>query len=165
MDDAVQPHEAGTTPLPHRRRRRVPTWALAAGAFALGVCVGLVVSWLMSPKIVAQLRPTTEAVIPIPMEGVAFDPATVVQYEDTDLARVWSAQSHEGLECLFAIVGGEEWGYACAPGELDPTVDFTIDDGSRYTSEMLDVPSGSLVRVVLRDDVVEVWIAATAEVD
>lgn len=147
---------------PGRRRRRVPVGAVVGAAAVVGMGLGLVVPWLMAPKVVAQLHPSSQTGLPFPFgdDFVPIDPTTLVRYDDFDRARVWSADNEDGRKCLF-VAGELQWANGCVAGELEPTVDIDVSEGTESVG-FLGLPSGSLVRLVLRGDVVDVWIAETA---
>lgn len=161
MDAPADPHDTHAAVAPGRWRQRARAAALIAGVMALGVGAGLALGWMMEPKAAAQLRPTALGPDEFAFELIAIDPPTLVRYEDSDIARAWSATSAEGLECLFVIAGEEWFRYSCAAGELDPTVDFSVIEGAEG-ADAVGLPLGSLLRFVLRDGVVDVWIAKTS---
>ena len=161
MDAPADPHDTHAAVAPGRWRQRAWAAALIAGVMALGVGAGLALGWMMEPKAAAQLRPTALGPDEFAFELIAIDPTTLVRYEDSDTARAWSAISAEGLECLFVIAGEEWFRYSCVAGELDPTVDFSVIEGAEG-ADAVGLPLGSLLRFVLHDGVVDVWIAKTS---
>jgi hypothetical protein len=161
MDASAEPHDTQAVLAPGRWRRRARAAGLLAASMMVGVAVGLTLPWMTAPRAEAQLRPTAVIKDELPFEAVAVDPTTLVQYEDSEMVRAWSAESTQGLECLFVVVAEEWWGYACAPGKLDPTVNFSVIEGVDG-ADAAHLPVGSLLRCVLRDGVVEVWIAETS---
>jgi hypothetical protein len=50
----------------------------------------------------------------------------------------------------------------CAPEPLDPVADIQFYSGMRPV-DGLELPNGSVVRFILRNDVIEVWVAETLE--
>ncbi|MET0781985.1 MAG: hypothetical protein ABWZ16_10730 [Microbacterium sp.] len=159
---AATPLGGSVTPATARRRRMVPAWALVAGAAVAGILVGLVAPQVSAPKVVAQLRPTAESDVEFPFELTVIDPTMLVRYDDFDAANVWALDSEDGRECLFVSVSLEWLDATCTPGDLDATVDINVGEGTEFAG-FLDLPSGSLVRFVLREDVVEVFVAEGAE--
>ncbi|SFS07023.1 hypothetical protein SAMN04487846_2181 [Microbacterium sp. cf046] len=140
---------------------RIPAWSLIAGAAAIGLLVGVLGSALSAPRAVAQLRPMTPAE-PFTFDWYDIDRDTLVQYDDYGEVQVWTADSVAGIPCLFVAVGAEWVSMGCAPGELDPTVDLNIFTGMPAL-DVLDLPPGSVVRFVLRGEVVSVWTAEPTE--
>jgi hypothetical protein len=161
MDASAEPHDTQAVLAPRRWRRRAWAAGLLAASMTVGVFVGLALPWMTAPKAEAQLRPTAVIKDEFPFEAVAIDPSTLVQYEDSEMARAWSAESVQGVECLFVVVAQEWWDYGCAPGKLDPTVNFSVIEGVDGAAAA-HLPVGSLLRFVLHNGVVEVWIAETS---
>ncbi len=144
--------------------RRTPVWAYIAVAACIGLGVGLAMPALAPPHPVATLRQAP------PADGVELDfdmygiPAeSPVRYEPFRDLGVWSAVTEQGSTCVVITAGDEEWMAAgCAPAPLNPTADITYYPGMRGI-EGLELSDGSVVRFILRGDVMEVWLAETDE--
>ncbi len=139
-------------------------WAYVTAAAAAGLFVGLALPALTPPHPIATLRPAPAA------DGAALDfdrfgiPAeSSMRYEPFRDLEVWSADTEQGSTCLVVTAADAEWMAAgCAPEPLQPTADITYYPGIRQI-EGLELADGSVVRFVLRDDVIEVWLAETDE--
>lgn len=143
--------------------RRVPVWAVAVGTAAIGLVVGLTVPALMSPHPTTTLHPAPieGAELDFQMYGIEAD--APVRYQSFHDLEVWSAETEQGSVCIVVTTASAEWMAAgCAPEPLIPTADINIYPGIRPI-DGLELSDGSVVRFVLRDDVMEVWIAETAE--
>jgi hypothetical protein len=154
-------HDPGQ-PAPRRWWRTIPAWSLVACGAIVGLLVGLIVPALMAPQTVAQLRPASVGDAAFPFDWYVVDRDTLVKYENYGDVEVWTATNEQGIPCLFVSVGQEWLSTGCAPGELDPTVDLNIFDGMPAAT-ILDLPTGSVLRFILRGDVVGVWLAEVAE--
>jgi hypothetical protein len=65
--------------------------------------------------------------------------------------------------CIVVTTATSEWMAAgCAPEPLDPVADINFYTEMREI-DGLDLPPGSIVRFILRGDVMEVWIAETVQ--
>jgi hypothetical protein len=143
--------------------RRVPLWAYIAGALVVGLVVGLVVPTLLPPHPVTTLQqaPIEGAVLDFQMYGIQAD--APIRYQPFHDLEVWSARTEQGSTCIVVTTAAAEWMAAgCAPEPLNPTADITFYSGMRPI-DGLELPNGSVVRLTLRDDVIEVWIAETLE--
>ena len=154
-----------TTPAPRRAAwRRVPAIAYIAGAAVLGLGAGLAVPALSPPHPVATLRaspPADGAQLDFGMYGIPAESA--MRYESFRNLEVWSAETQQGSVCVVVTTREGEWMAAgCAPAPLNPTADITYYPGMRGI-DGLELADGSVVRFVLRDDVMEVWLAETDE--
>jgi hypothetical protein len=146
------------------RRRRIPIWAYIAVAAGLGLGAGLAMPALTPPHPVATLRQAP------PADGVELDfdmygiPAeSPMRYEPFRDLEVWSAETEQGSTCVVITADDAEWMAAgCAPAPLNPTADITYYPGMRGI-EGLELADGSVVRFILRGDVMEVWLAETDE--
>lgn len=160
--DPRQTRDAAEHPRP--RWGRVPVWAYVTAAAAGGLCLGLAVPALTPPHPIATLRAAPAA------DGAALDfgmfgiPAeSSMRYEPFRDLEVWSADTEQGSTCLVVTAGDAEWMAAgCAPAPLQPTADITFSSGIRQI-DGLDLADGSVLRFVLRDGVIEVWLAETDE--
>jgi hypothetical protein len=143
--------------------RRVPLVALIAAAGALGLAVGFIAPMLGSPGPVTTLEraPIDGAPLDFGMYGVRAE--SPVRYEPFHNLEVWSAQTPQGSTCIVVASDTGEWvTTGCAPEPLQPTADVTFFEGMR-SIDGLELPDGSLLRFVLRDDVMEIWIAETVQ--
>ena len=161
--DAGPGEEAAPTPVNQRGGwRRVPVWAYIAVAALIGLGVGLAVPALTSPRPVAILRPVpfVDGVEPdFRMYGMPAE--SPVRYQPFHGLEVWSAATEEGSDCVAVTTADGEWMTAgCAPEPLTATADISLYPGMRQI-EGLELADGSVVRFILRDDVMEVWIAET----
>ena len=157
--------EAPPSVVATRRRwwRSAGAWAVIAGAAVIGILVGLIAPVLVQPQAVAQLRPTTsDRPADFPFDWYVIDDETVVRFESYREIDVWTAENEQGVPCLFVSFGLGWLETGCAPGNLDPTVEVNTNDEQPALAE-LGLPPGSLLRFVLRDDVVGVWVAETRE--
>ena len=148
-----------------RRRwwHSVPAWTVVVGGAVVGILVGLIAPVLMQPQAVAHLRPTTsDRPADFPFDWYVIDEETLVRFESYREIDVWTAENEQGVSCLFVSFGMGWLENGCAPGNLDPTVDVNTFDGQPALAE-LGLPRGSLLRFVLRDDVVRVWVAEARE--
>ena len=145
------------------RWRRVPLWAYIVGALVVGLIVGLAVPTLLPPHPVTTLEraPIEGAVLDFQMYGIQAD--SPVRYQPFHDLEVWSARTEQGSTCIVVTSAEAEWMAAgCAPEPLNPTADISFYPGMRPI-DGLDLPNGSVVRLILRGDVIEVWIAETLE--
>ncbi len=165
-DEPVAEGDDTGTPAPPPRRawwRRVPVGAIVGVAAVVGLAVGLAVPGLSAPRPVATLQqaPIDGAELDFEMYGIQSD--SPVRYEPYRDLEVWSAQTEQGSTCIVVTTATSEWMAAgCAPEPLDPVADITFYSEMREI-DGLDLPPGSIVRFVLRDDVIEVWIAETMQ--
>ncbi|WP_091706855.1 hypothetical protein [Microbacterium sp. cf046] len=146
-----------------RRRRRTPLWAFAAGAALVGLGLGWAIPSLVPPhpQTVLQVAPATGA--PQNFELYGLEAVAPVRYDPYHELEVWSSITPTGAVCLLITANTGEWITAgCAAGDIDPIADFTVYAGMR-TIEGLDLPVGSLVRFMLSDGAVEVWIDRSEE--
>lgn len=158
-----EPLASGASAAPRAGWRRVPLWAYILSALALGVLIGAIVPSLTSPHPVTTLQQ-------IPIEGKPLDfqmygvrAASPVRYESFHDLEVWSARTTQGSTCIVVANDAGEWvATGCAPEPLTPSADVMFYEGMRPI-DGLDLPDGSLLRFVLREDVMEIWIAETAE--
>lgn len=143
--------------------RRLPTWAFVAVAAAVGLAVGLVLPALMPPRPVATLRPAPLDSAELDFQMYGIQAVSPVRYEPFHDLEVWSAETRQGSMCIVVTTNTAEWMTAgCAPEPLKPSADITYYPGMRPI-DGLELPDGSVVRFILRDDVMEVWIAETTE--
>ena len=143
--------------------RRIPIWAFVAVAAAIGLAVGLLVPALMTPHPVATLRPAPLDSAELDFQMYGIQAISPVRYQPFHDLEVWSAETRQGSMCIVVTTGSGEWVTAgCAPEPLRPSADVTFYQGMRPIAG-LDFPEGSVVRFILRDDVMEVWIAETTE--
>jgi hypothetical protein len=143
--------------------RRLPTWAFVAGAAAVGLAVGLVLPALMPPHPVATLRPAPLDSAELDFQMYGIQAVSPVRYEPFHDLEVWSAETRQGSMCIVVTTDTAEWMTAgCAPEPLKPSADITYYPGMRPI-DGLELPDGSVVRFIMRDDVMEVWIAETTE--
>jgi hypothetical protein len=124
---------------------------------------------LAAPALTSQHPVTTLRAVPL-ADGVVLDfrmygiPAeSPVRYQAYHGLDVWSATTDEGSVCVVVTTGAGEWMAAgCAPEPLTATADISFSPGMRQI-EGLELSDGSVVRFILRGEVMEVWIAETDE--
>lgn len=142
--------------------------AVGAAALAVGLAVGLGIPPLATPQpnYTVALDPDapvdpTEAWILQAQRALDVLPGSLRQYEQIEGVTMWTGENSVGSRCLI-VVWGELWGNGgCAPGGLDPIVDFRSNpDIPMPLAATLD--PGSLVRFIARGDVVEIWIREPA---
>ncbi len=142
--------------------RRVP-WAYIVGALAVGLIAGLALTTLLPPHPVTTLQraPIEGAVLDFQMYGIQAD--SPVRYQPFHDLEVWSARTEQGSTCIVVTTAAGEWMAAgCAPEPLDPVADIQFYSGMRPV-DGLELPNGSVVRFMLRGDVIEVSVAETLE--
>lgn len=159
--DAAAPTPGGDAP--RRWWRRIPLWAYIAGALAVGLALGLVVPPLLPPHPTTTLQRVAVEGAPLDFQMYGIPASSPVRYESFHNLEVWSAQTAEGSTCIVVTTDAGEWiGAGCAPEPLDAIADVTFFAGMRPI-DGLDLPEGSVVRFIVRGDVMEVWIAQTVE--
>ncbi|MET0781986.1 MAG: hypothetical protein ABWZ16_10735 [Microbacterium sp.] len=152
------------TPQPVQRwRRRVPVSTLVVAAAVLGLGIGLVAPGLLPPHPYAVLSaaPTDGRVPRFSTSGeLVGSPTHYEKFHDLD---VWSARTTEGAVCVLVVSADTTWRAAgCAPRPLDPVAEVSPYPVIRAI-EGLDLPTGSLIRFILHEGRVQVWIDEGAE--
>jgi hypothetical protein len=141
----------------------VPTWAFIAGALAVGLVVGLTAPSLLPPHPATTLQQVAVGGAPLDFQMYGIPASSPVRYEPFHNLEVWSAQTEKGSMCIVVTTDTGEWiGAGCAPEPLDAMADVTFFTGMRPV-DGLELPEGSVLRFILRGDVMEVWIAETLE--
>ncbi|WP_091489742.1 hypothetical protein [Microbacterium pygmaeum] len=141
--------------------RRIPLWAVV-GVGAIVLAVAFVIATVLPPNADASLRVvanvTADDVEPRQMLGwFNVDIDTVRRHEEFHGVKIWSAGASDGSRCLMFSV--QDWADGrCVPVGLDPVVDMMIYPGMPGL-DGLDLPVGSVVRLALHGDVVDVSIA------
>ena len=160
---ALPPGPAASLRPPHRGRR-VPRWVYTAAAGFAGLLVGIAVPALSPPHPDAVLSRSAEAGGPaLDYEMYRLQADSAVRYDTFHDLEVWSAMTQEGSRCVVVTTANGEWmTAACAPEPLSPTADINFFSGMRQI-DGLELADGSVVRFILRADVMEVWIAETDE--
>lgn len=90
-----------------------------------------------------------------------LDPTSTVPYESYRGLEIWTGASDAGDACLIVAGDGMLLAASCAAGDLDPTLDYRINPGSRYALDE-HLPDGTLIRFVARESVVDVWLRTPA---
>lgn len=168
----VEPAQSDTTDPPRAddaaavtgRWRRVPTWVYIAAAAVLGLIVGIAVPSLAPPHPDAVLSPSPRSGGPALDYGLyRLQADTAIRYDSFHELHVWSAKNDQGSTCIVVTTASLEWMTAtCAPMPLDPVADITFyPEMTRIDG--LDLAEGSVVRFLLKGDVIEVWIGETVE--
>lgn len=94
--------------------------------------------------------------------GIVLDDVRL--HEEFRGVNVWSAPTRHGTHCMFVTnASGKLWGVDCAPLGVEPIIDLT-----KYPHDGADIrgldglwgemPTGSVIRLVLRGDFVDVLI-------
>lgn len=155
---------------PHSGRvRRILPWVIAAvavlvAAIAIGV---LIVNESSEPKPVAQLTPQgrpDQGSIAVDDETAVLWGVTVadfVSYGSYGELQIWSTTMPEAKRCLAVVEENRIIMGRCSAPTLDPVADVDF-----LSSMFPPAPSGeptSNVRFVLREDVVDVYLAPKPE--
>jgi hypothetical protein len=144
-------------------RPRVQLSALMAVVSVIGLGIGLAVPELISahPHTVLTAAPAEVSVPNFQLYGtVAGLPTRYQPFHDLE---VWSARTVEGAVCVLVISADRSWrSVGCAPRPLDPVADISPYPVIRAI-EGVDLPIGSVVRFILRENAVQVWIDENAE--
>ena len=175
-------------PAPRRRRA---LWAAAlvlvgaltgAGASAGSIAANRVIAPVEVPAVLSDYGPAPEYVLALEAEGTdvasPFDPHDVLnllglrhgwlrQYEDFRGLRVWSGESRYGTTCLLIAhpLQGLQEGIGdaqCSPDGIDTIADLTLCSECGTGGVFGDLPTGSLIRFVLKGDHVEVYMYVRA---
>jgi hypothetical protein len=157
--------ETATAIAPDRRPRwrRVPLWAYLSTALLVGVVIGLAMPALVPPHPATTLQQAPIDGAPLDFQMYGIQAVSPVRYQSFHDLEVWSAQTEQGSTCIVVTSDAAEWMTAgCAPAPLDPTADINFYTGMRAI-DGLEMPDGSVLRFILRGDVMEVWIAETVE--
>lgn len=157
--------EASTAIGPERRRwwRRVPMWAYLSTALLIGLVIGLATPGLAPPHPATTLQQVPIDGAPLDFRMYGVKAVSLVQYQTFHDLEVWSAETEQGSTCIVVTTDAAEWMTAgCAPAPLAPTADINFYTGMLAISG-LEMPDGSVLRFILRGDVMEVWIAETVE--
>lgn len=145
------------------RWRRLPLWPFVAGAAALGLALGVVLPALLPPHPQAVLESAPFDGAPVDFEMYGLDAIAPTHYDAFHALEVWSSTTPEGAVCLLITTSSGEWVTAgCAAGALDPIADVVYYPDSRPIRG-LDLPPGSVVRFILTQGAVEVWIDENVE--
>jgi hypothetical protein len=138
-------------------------WGLITAALVVGILVGAVAPTLMAPQAVARLQQASGDDTTFPFDWYyVIDEDSLIPYDSFGAVDVWSGVNQQGVPCLLVAVGRESLTSGCAPGELDPTIDLNFSDRVPPVNG-LELAPGSVVRFVLHDGVVGVWIAEAPE--
>lgn len=144
--------------------RRIPRWTIAVVA----VIAGAVVSVGLGAAAAAQ--PAARLGIDSSRAGsdIVFLPDGALVYyqlEQEDIRlhemfgdlQVVSGINDSDQECLFAAVGDRWLNGGCAPAEFGAVFDITDDYGLQELTDP-DLPQRSTIRLILKGEVVEVWV-------
>jgi hypothetical protein len=172
-------------------RRRPALWAaglVLAGALAgAGASAALASSGLFdsadmyarvpdygpSPDYVLALKPV-DAEVDVPKDPhdtlnlLGLSPGDLQQYEDFETLNIWSGEPEPGVSCLLIAHPSqgllEGIGDArCAPDGLDTIADIPVCSNCTGPSGLFtSLPTGGLVRFVLSDDHVDVYVYVRA---
>lgn len=151
--------------------RRRSAWVIAAAAIVLTVAVSWSAMALLAPRSDLALAPVSSSdgdrqrlMGQGILEMYGMDRTTLQQYDPYRELRVWSASAANGNHCILleSDVFGV-YGVNCAPVGLNPTFDLYMYPGvpEEISGEL---PTGSVVRFVLDESGVSVWVAP-AETD
>ena len=159
-------HAAGPIGTPETARRwwrRIPLSTLVVGSAVLGWGIGLALPGLLPPHphAVLSAAPTEGRMPRLTTSGeLVGSPTHYERFHDVD---VWSVRTTEGAVCVLVVSADTTWrASGCAPRPLDPVAEVSPYPVIR-TIEGLDLPIGSLIRFILHDDTVQVWIDESGE--
>lgn len=168
--DADAAEEAAAPPEPGPRRgivglwRRIPRWAIAVVAVVVGAAAGVGLAAAAAAQPAARLAIDSAQV----RSDIVFLPDGALSYYELtqddirvhemfgDL-QVISGINDSDEECLFAAVGDRWLNGGCAPAEFGAVFDITDDYGLQEVADP-DLPQGSTIRLILKGEVVEVWV-------
>ncbi|HEX5856726.1 MAG TPA: hypothetical protein VFY91_01325 [Microbacterium sp.] len=163
------PDPADEPPAPARpwwRRRR---WLVLAGGVTAAAVAVAGYSWVAprAPDHVLHLVSSQPSEPPLRsmggyLDGLGID-GEVLQYEDFRGFSVWSGTSRYGTECVVVTHLQQGGTGGCATDGLVPTVDLTRVDG--WGGDLFaDMPIGSMVRLQLEGDHVNVYLSTATEI-
>ncbi|HWL78304.1 hypothetical protein [Microbacterium sp.] len=144
--------------------RRIPRWTIAVVAVIVGAVASVGLGAAASAQPAARLGIDSSRV----GSDIVFLPeGALVYYElERDDIRLHEAfgdlQVVSGIndsdqECLFAAVGDRWLNGGCAPAEFGAVFDITDDYGLQELTDP-DLPQRSTIRLILKGEVVEVWV-------
>lgn len=167
VDESREGAHPSATPAGRSWWRRIPVWACVVVALVVGIVVGIVVgltvSALTSPQPARRLAQVPSEGAPLDFQMYGMRAHSPVRYQSFHDLEVWSARTDQGSTCIVVTTDEGEWMTAgCAPEPLHPTADVTFFSEMRPI-DGIDLPPGSVLRFILRGDVLEVWIAESIE--
>jgi hypothetical protein len=169
----------GTDPLglsrgSHVSRRRLTTSRRAmvsAGAVVIVLAVASAVTWVVQPHPDATLRPTSSTVddeVPVLYAEALrqVDSSTLLAYESYRGLEPLVGVNGQGFPCLAAINLEEHvfFGVSCTPPGVDPWIEVTVL-ANRDDFFEDEFPEGSVIRLTLHHDVVEVFVHPAPQAD
>lgn len=168
---ALETEEVVTAKPPRRTvaaLRSIPVlgWALLAASLAVVLTIVWAVGQVTALRADVELAPlpVTETPPEFARQGLLgyypMDAELFQQYDDFRTLHVWSAADASGHRCLLISTPGLQrlgTAYTCTPPGLDPSYDFSIWPG--LPEDVVgDLPRGSVIRFVLHDERVHVWL-------
>ncbi|NII71276.1 hypothetical protein [Microbacterium ulmi] len=102
-------------------------------------------------------------IVPVGLDYLAGDPDSLKHFGEWEGVTLWTMRRADDAVCLLLTIDGGLLDWGCALDRLDPQVDLWVFGG---LSQMIDadLPVGSTVRFVVRDDTVDVWIDPAGEI-
>lgn len=183
VPDAVREASADEWTPRRRRGRGGAMLGLAGVSLTVGVVAGIGIAALAQERPSAILRPAAPPpAYELPLETWGLEGADAVPYDTIGTVRVWAVSSPDGAtigagdgsaRCIVTrseVAGATDAQVlACARDSAFPaTADLVVlaDDAAQrgwgLAADELGLPVGTAVRLVLRDDVVEVWTRTPA---
>lgn len=161
---ADPPDQVSDSQVPLRRLTAPRRVMLTAGAVVIVLALAYAVTWLFQPHPDATLRPIETSVgDEVPgLYAIAFrevDSSTLRAYESYRGLEPLVAVNERGWPCLIAISLENRifFGINCPPPGADPFIEIPVlaDRDDFFGGE---IPEGSVIRLILRDDVVSVFL-------
>ena len=156
--------EVSASQVPPRRLTASRRVMLTSAAVVIVLALAYVVTWLLQPHPDATLRPIETSVgDEVPgLYAIAFrevDTSTLRAYESYRGLEPLVAVNERGWVCLIAINLEDRvfFGIDCPPPGADPFIEVPVLAGRDDFFEG-EVPEGSVIRLILHDDVVSVFL-------
>ncbi len=139
--------------------RRWRIWLSAGIGAAAGAGIVVTAVW-MAGQPDLTLHPVEPDARPGPvdyLEYLELDEDTLVAYEPFEKLTPWVGTTATGHTCLLLLISNQVGNMDCAPPVVDPTLCLP-GWGFGWPVEAGDLPDGSYVRFVARNDAVDVWV-------
>ena len=146
--------------------RRIPVWAFAlVGVLVIAVALAIPALLPGQPDTTLRAAPAADdggGEIPERFGWLDVEPDSLRRHENFHNLAIWSGSTAEGSRCLIISLNDNWADGQCTPPPMDPILDVYIYPGA---SELEDfrLPVGSVVRLTLRGDVVDVHIAEASD--